>query len=123
MNVIMKCIKAAFGLETLNESIKPTASTLYDRINTEWHHSQLLPHAQSDAYTLGARDIIMYLGNWDQYPMHDVGIAESRLSIYNGIMKDYHDGKISCVEVDRKLVSWLAGLDNNNMSRVLENIK
>ena len=37
LNVLLKCIKAAVGVEPLKEYMKVDACKLYDRINREWH--------------------------------------------------------------------------------------
>lgn len=37
LNVLLKCIKSAVGVEPLKEYMKVDACKLYDRINKEWH--------------------------------------------------------------------------------------
>lgn len=37
LNVLLKCIKGAVGVEPLKECMKVDACKLYDRINKEWH--------------------------------------------------------------------------------------
>ena len=41
LNTILKCIKAAMGIEPLSDNKKDIACSLYDRINNEWHNSSI----------------------------------------------------------------------------------
>ena len=37
LTVLLKCIKAALGMEPLKDWYKEIAPELYDRMNQEWH--------------------------------------------------------------------------------------
>lgn len=36
-NVVLKCIKAAVGVEPLKDCMRKDACRIYDTINTKWH--------------------------------------------------------------------------------------